>query len=380
MPFPYVIPGVGEGFFLVGSVNNVLETPTDVLLLGFTGDAEGYFGLIDELFIVPDFIYLSVSQGTAARFGQNVYSSRGMDSEKEDFDIFVGEDFKFSSYEVVFTLLERRLELTYGVEINDGQFVEIRDFEGELIQDLEDPIEVESSQTHFQVELDITDDYNDPRSGLNFRAVQEHFPAQNDGDPSYNTITQAATLYIPIPDENTWLFHYYRSEAIVLETGNIDLESLQEEQGFSDCDGDEACESAILASAQNQLNANQNGTARSLGGPDRLRSYPLNRYQAAQAQLYGTEFRWNFNKGGDSIDLFFFEDVIDSLQAAFFIEQGSVVEEAVDLGSITRSSYGVGFRFVGQSGAVYRIELAAGDEGTELIAFFEYPWGGTFDS
>ena len=232
LPFPYSIPGVGEGVFGVGSVNNFLETPTDILAMAFTGDAEGYAGSVDEFFVIPDYFYLSMTQGRAARFGNNVYSSRGMESEKEDFNIFVGEDFKFQNYEASITLFERRLELTYGSSTNDGKFTEIRDFEGELIQDLTDPIEIKSSQTQYQVNLDITDDYNNPREGLNIRSIQEHFPAQNDGDPEYNTITNAVTLYIPLLTKSTWAFHYYLSEAVVLKPGNTDLESLKTEHGF----------------------------------------------------------------------------------------------------------------------------------------------------
>ena len=379
LPFPYSIPGVGEGTFLVGSINNISQSSTDMLLMGFTGDAEGYVASIDEFFVIPSFLYVSALQGKAARFGQNVYKSRGMDNEKEDFNIFVGKDFIFKNYNVVITLFDRRLELSQGLSAEQGQFIEIRDFEGEPIQDLDNPIEVEGSRTRVQVKLDLTDDYNDPRSGLNIRSIKEHFPAQNEGDPEYETQTSAVTLYIPVLKESTLVFHYFRSDATVIEAGNTDLESLKEENGFSSCDGQAACVSAILASAQNQLNANKNGTARGLGGSDRLRSYPLNRYQAAHAELFGVEFRWNFKTGGDKIDLFFLEDIIDSLQLAIFAEQGSVSEEEEDLGTNVRGSYGAGLRFIGQSGAVYRIEVASGDEGSEFTAFFEYPWSGIFD-
>jgi len=379
LPIPYSIPGIGEGLFLIASFNNIFDTPTDVSLIGFTGDAEGYFGLVEELFVIPSFAYVTFGQGVAARFGQNVYGSRGMDNEKEDFNIFVGEDSTFANYEAVITLFERRFELTAGVNTFDGNIVEIRDTEGELIQEFDDPIETESSGTYYQVQLDITDDYNDPRSGLNLRVRQEQNPADNDGDPEYDTLTSALTLYLPLLEESTWVFHYFRSGAIVFATGNTDLESLKAENGFSACNGQADCESAVLATSQNQLSANKNGTAKALGGTNRLRSYPSGRYRAAHSELYGTEFRWNF-KGGGETDLFFFKDVIDSLQVAFFYEQGSVVEEEEDLGTIVRSSYGAGVRFVGQSGSVYRFDVATGDEGVSVIAFFDYPWGGGFGS
>ena len=57
-------------------------------------------------------------------------------------------------------------------------------------------------------------------------------------------------------------------------------------------------------------------------------------------------------------------------------EQGSVSEEAQDLGKITRSSYGGGLRLVGGSGNTYRFEISTGEEGAEMIVMFQYPWRG----
>ncbi|MDH5559829.1 MAG: hypothetical protein OEY59_03150 [Deltaproteobacteria bacterium] len=377
LPFPYSIPGIGEGLFLVGTANNVFGTSTDILGMGLTGDALGYYGSVDELFVLPGSLYLHAEKGIAARFGQNVYQSRGMGSKKEDFNIFVGEDSSFASYKAVLTLFNRHLELEYGLSDFKGKFVEIRDFEGNPIQKLAKPIEFQSKNTLLQVRLDLTDDYNDPRSGLNIKTTQEHNPAQNIDAPEFNTLTTALTLYIPMLKKSTWLFHYYRSDANVIKAGNVDLESLKTQHGFDNCGGLAACESAVMASALNQLNANKNGTSKSLGGTDRLRSYPLDRYKSAHAQLFGTEFRWNFNSEGKIIDWLFLEDIVDSLQAAFYLEQGSVAENKEDLGDITRNSVGAALRFVGRSGSVYRLELATGDEGTEVIAFFDFPWTGS---
>ena len=54
--------------------------------------------------------------------------------------------------------------------------------------------------------------------------------------------------------------------------------------------------------AQNTINANRNGTAHPLGGQDRLRSNPGNRYQAAHTMFYGTELRWNFDTSTKVLD------------------------------------------------------------------------------
>lgn len=99
-----------------------------------------------------------------------------------------------------------------------------------------------------------------------------------------------------------------------------------------------------------------------MGGQDILRSYSNGRYQAAHTQFYGTEFRWNFNTSKDIVDLIFFSDIMEALQATFFWEQGSVAEEKSELGKINRSSYGTGVRLIGGSGNVYRFEASTGNE------------------
>ena len=379
VPAPYAIPGIGNGLFVIGYLGNIAETSADVFGMGFVGDGQGFFASVDELFVFPEWSYLALTQGRMARFGQNVYSSRGMKSEKNDFNIYVGEDFTFYNYEVVFTHFERRIELAYGFNGGNGKFVEIKDYEGELVQKLGSPIEVDFAQKHVQLKIDLTDDYGDPRDGLNIRILRDRFPSVNQG-AAFDSMTFALTYYLPIPENNTWAFHYFRSDARVRQEGNTDLESLKTTQGFYACGGYAACEAATLKSAQNRLNANKNGSSKSLGGADRLRSYPLSRYQAAHTLFYGTELRWNFSTENTKLDYWLLQDVQQALQAVFFWEQGSVAEEVGEIGETIRSSYGTGIRLVTKSGSVYKFEVASGDEGAEMILFFEYPWIGLFGS
>ena len=379
VPAPYAIPGIGNGLFVIGYLGNIAETSADVFGMGFVGDGQGFFASVDELFVIPEWSYLALTQGRMARFGQNVYSSRGMKSEKNDFNIYVGEDFTFYNFEVVFTHFERRIELAYGFNGGNGKFVEIKDYEGELVQKLGSPIEVDFAQKHVQLKIDLTDDYGDPRDGLNIRILRDRFPSVNQG-AAFDSMTFALTYYLPIPENNTWAFHYFRSDAHVRQEGNTDLESLKTTQGFYACGGYAACEAATLKSAQNRLNANKNGSSKSLGGADRLRSYPLSRYQAAHTLFYGTELRWNFSTENTKLDYWLLQDVQQALQAVFFWEQGSVAEEVGEIGETIRSSYGTGIRLVTKSGSVYKFEVASGDEGAEMILFFEYPWIGLFGS
>ncbi|MGA0158951.1 MAG: hypothetical protein ACO3NG_10880, partial [bacterium] len=48
--------------------------------------------------------------------------------------------------------------------------------------------------------------------------------------------------------------------------------------------------------------------------------------------------------------------------------------EKSDLGKISKSSYGTGFRLVNASGNIYRADLASGDEGTNFTLIIQYPW------
>ena len=379
VPAPYAIPGIGNGLFVIGYLGNIAETSADVFGMGFVGDGQGFFASVDELFVIPEWSYLALTQGRMALFGQNVYSSRGMKSEKNDFNIYVGEDFTFYNFEVVFTHFERRIELAYGFNGGNGKFVEIKDYEGELVQKLGSPIEVDFAQKHVQLKIDLTDDYGDPRDGLNIRILRDRFPSVNQG-AAFDSMTFALTYYLPVPENNTWAFHYFRSDAHVRQEGNTDLESLKTTQGFYACGGYAACEAATLKSAQNRLNANKNGSSKSLGGADRLRSYPLSRYQAAHTLFYGTELRWNFSTENTKLDYWLLQDVQQALQAVFLWEQGSVAEEVGEIGETIRSSYGTGIRLVTKSGSVYKFEVASGDEGAEMILFFEYPWIGLFGS
>ena len=81
-PAPYVFPGIGEGLMLVGYSGNFLETTIDAYLVGFSGDAAGLVGSVDEVFVVPELIYFSGWKFNISKYGINSYSSRGWKVKK----------------------------------------------------------------------------------------------------------------------------------------------------------------------------------------------------------------------------------------------------------------------------------------------------------
>jgi hypothetical protein len=124
----------------------------------------------------------------------------------------------------------------------------------------------------------------------------------------------------------------------------------------------------------NTIANNTYGTATSLGGFSRLRSYSQGRYKGAHTVFYGTEIRWNLTDERTPFDIFVMKDVRTSIQISLFYETGSTADIRSELGDIMRDSYGFGLRVVTASGVVFRGDLAFGREGFEPQIFIGYPW------
>ena len=181
------------------------------------------------------------------------------------------------------------------------------------------------------------------------------------------------TAYIPIGSLSTLALHYFQSDAVVDRPGLIDSNQI----GLDNF----GCLYATTCSVEQKntidtfVAENRYGTSTSLGGLDRLRSYPLGRFQGAHTIFYAVEFRWNLTEEATPFNYFIWKDVRTGLQVAFFAETGSVADTKEEVGNTFASSYGVGFRLVSGSGNVYRADLATGDEGAEVTVIFTYPWG-----
>ena len=119
---------------------------------------------------------------------------------------------------------------------------------------------------------------------------------------------------------------------------------------------------------------NTYGTASSLGGFSRLRSYPTGRFKGAHTIFYGSEIRWNLTDESTPFDILIMRDIRTSWQIALFYEMGTVADKRSELGDIWRSTTGIGLRMVTASGMVFRADLATGKEGFSPSIFIGYPW------
>ena len=376
-PSPYELPGLGSGLMAVGYMGNIAGTNADSFVIAMNGDAAGFIGSVDELFLIPEYLYFNRFQMLITQYGINSYSKRGMDSEKDDYNIMVGDRFAQGINRLVLTLFDRRLEMAVAQQKGDGRSSKILTAKGDLVVEYDDPITFEQESRYSELFIDLTDDYGDPRSG--FRASYYQFApkAQSLDTPEYTVLDQSYTYYIPMGVNSTMVFNYFLSDATVSREGETDLDVLKAKNGLASCalsPDPTACELAVTEAASNTYNGNKYGTATALGGSNRMRAYPNGRYQAAHAKMMGAEFRWNILAKHVSFDWYFLSDVQEALQVAFFYEQGTVAETKDALGEITRASYGSGVRLVAGSGAVYRMDVASGEEGTAVTMIFEYPW------
>jgi len=373
-PLPYSIAGIGQGVIVTGLAGNIGGTNMDAYVLGITGDAEGVMAAVEDIHLLPELLILDIGQQRISKAAVNHYESRGMDSDMEDYKLIEVNKVITDTAQLTLSLLDRRVELYGAYWRQEAHIIKVSDSKGNLITKLDDPYISEQVQHRLGMLIDYTDDRINPKKGIRFGVEQIVSPESARNDPEFYTVDKSLTLYLPLGKTATWAFHAFQSDAYVTNKGVTDPNIIRQELGFQCLVGDTACLQAEQELVDSFVAARKNGTATALGGENRLRSYPGNRYNGAHTQHFATELRWNLSEEVHPFNFGIWKDIATGLQVAFFYESGSVAETVSELGEITRDSYGAGFRLVSASGYVYRADYAAGDEGEEMTVIFSYPW------
>ena len=375
LPLPYVIPGAGRGIGFLGGFNNVpfggIETTLDLFAILITGDIGGGIVLATDVPIIPKMLLLDIGQGNFEKGSFRSYSDRRMNSDPEGYIISELSDTRFRFTRFTFTFFERMLDVFTFKTSNKSTLSAIRDKDGELIYEANRSFEGDSRSNGFQI--DWTDDRTDPRQGLKFIYTNSDSPATTEDSPDFFVENYNITAYLPVLSYSTFALNWYRSGATVREQGDTDLRNLitsETQTCLQNCD---AATIAILA--KNRQATNKYGSAGSLGGTERLRSYVGGRFSGAQVESRGAELRWNISDEKTAFDWYFIRDVRTGFQVAFFYEEGSVADKVSDLWNEKKTSAGIGTRLVTGSGFVYRLDYATGTDGGSTIVIFDYPWG-----
>jgi len=374
-PLPYVLPGIGRGLALGGGAMNISNTYTDAYGVVYGGDVEGAAVGLSDIHLIPRTLILDVGVGAVSKASIQNYIERGMNSDKNNYLLIEVNNSEYFGGRLTGTFIERRFEL-YGAWYGSAsKLSRILDKDGNVIVEAQDASRHRSHTTLVGARVDLTDDYDDPRSGARFDISRSATPPNGSG-PDFAVMDYNLTVYLPFGKRNTWAFNYLRSDAVVFSKGETDPLKIQTEQGIN-------CMDPLLTPQQQQycndevnimVANNTYGTATSLGGFSRLRSYSQGRYRGAHTQFYGTEFRRNLTDESTPFDIFFVRDIRTSLQVAAFYEIGSTADQFTNVGKTWRESYGLGFRMVMASGAVFRADIANGRDGFAPAIFFGYPW------
>lgn len=375
VPLPYSLPGIGEGVVVLGTLSNILNSTADVTGFFVEGDAQGTIIDAAEIPLYSDFVFLDFHFQDIDRAAVNNYSIRGIDNtNKDDFTILDLSVANETSFDLNLTFYERRLNFYYSYSDYEYQVDAIRDNNGVLISTLSDPYISSGARDHFKVSLDLTDDHQDPRKGFRFDITYRDEQAKSINEPDFYTLDYNLLGYIPFRKHDTLVLNYYQSDAHVKREGNTDPTSIRAELGLNCASTDIECLTTEQELVDNIINARRYGTSASLGGELRLRSFPQGRYQGAHTAFIAAEYRWNITQEATPFDYLFWKDVRTGYQVAFFAEIGTVSETSAQKWDQTRHTIGTGFRLVAASGAVYRADIASGDEGVEISMIFNYPW------
>jgi hypothetical protein len=373
-PFPYSLPGIGSGLSVVGGAMNVAGTHMDAYGVAFGGDVKGLALGVADIHLVSERLILEIGAGSISRVQVNNYDKRGMDSDEDEYTVVEISDADSAGAQLVATFFNRRFEV-YGARYTFASRLDrVRDRDGNVIIEAENPPKDSGGQSIVGLHIDLTDDYQDPRRGVALEISGWHTPKRGIGS-EYWVVDYNATAYLPIGRRSTWAFNVFRSDADVTERGETDPAVVADELGLDCASIDDAAQRELCFNLiDNVVADNTYGTASSLGGFNRLRSYAGGRYQGAHTLFFGTEARWNLTDEFTPFDLYFMRDIRTAIQLSAFYEIGSVAERQSDVGETTRSSYGVGARVVTASGVVFRADVAYGSEGVQPNVFIGYPW------
>ena len=372
---PYSLPGIGKGIALVGGVMNIANTYADTYGIVYSGDVQGGAVGVGDIHLVPRTLILDVGAGAVNKAAIQNYRQRGMDTAKDDYLLIGVDNSEYFGGRLTATFFDRRFEM-YGAWYGGAsRMKDVRDNNGNVVVVAQNAPRRSTHTVLFGTRIDLTDDYNDPRRGARFDVSRSASPPSGSG-PDYYVMDYNLTAYIPFAPRNTWAFNYLRSDAVVKHMGLTDPAAVQADQGLNCSDPtltplqQQYCTDAVNLTIAN----NTYGSATSLGGFNRLRSYSQGRFRGAHTQFYGTEFRWNVTDAAKPFDIFFMKDIRTALQVAFFYERGSTADHSADVGKIWRSSYGLGVRMVTASGVVFRGDVANGYDGAATAIFIGYPW------
>ena len=304
-PLASDIPGLGTATGIGATVLNMFDTDTDFSGFHLKGDfdASGY-ALLD-LHLLPRTLILDTGYFDY-RVAPTSYG-RGIDSRPDDY-ILPEVEGAWSVGQLTYTVSERRFETYLRLATGHQRLLRVPDRDGTPFAAV-DTRSKPTQQATLGAILVYTDDRLDARVGVRLEAVRRRPRVDDPLRSEYDVQDYNLTGYIPFRKWDTLALNFYRSDAIVTRKGVTDFATLQAQAGLN-CGALPAgpAQQSCQATETRQLNqiiaSNEHGMATTLGGTQRLRSYPNYRFYAGHALFYGAEYRWNLTDERTPFDIY----------------------------------------------------------------------------
>ena len=366
----------GSAFGFGGTAIDVMDTDVDLTYFNIDGDFSASSASLLNLHIIPKTLIFDIGN-----FAFDVPSSqyyRGADSDPDD---YYALEVNGKGYFGILTLsfLDRMIELYYRGIDTAYKIGNVRDKDDNKIEN-NDKSTFDRNYDHAGVLLDFTDDKQDPRKGIRLEYIHKHMKGREDYVSDFYVEDYSVSFYVPVLQYSTWAWNFYESHAVVTDEKSTTYDGLKKEIGLNcekipvDSNERSDCEKIEKQRIDSAILMNKHGQATAMGGTQRLRSYPANRFFAGHTRFYGTEFRWNLSDEHTPFNYIVMKSVRTGVQLAAFWEQGSVAETKSKLGEVVHTTYGVGVRLI-LEGTTVRLDYADGDEGSVVQIFIDYPWG-----
>lgn len=380
-PAPYSIPGVGNGWVFYASINNIFWKQTDLYGYHVIGDAESTGIGLSQIPLFTKMLYFGGDYGKTKKLSIKMYEERGINSNKDNYKYYKVSNGEYFYGDFHFELWQKRISFYANAYSAYFYIDQILNPDETVLVDYSGNEKISMKEATIGTTLDFTDDSIDPHMGINFKFERDYsLNKRLDGSPRFYTENYVTTLYIPILKNITWAFNYLQSDAVVTKQGETDRNILYNNlsslncESYTDTTKRTECEAYKNRKVEETYTYNTKGTARTLGGGYRLRSYPMSRFKGAYTRYLGSELRWYIADKIVPLNLGFLKDIRTGLQLSIFYETGTVADNRNMLWKGRRDTYGLGPRMMTGSGLVYRFDIATGDEGTEYVLLVQYPW------
>ena len=373
-PLASTIPGLGTAEGAGATVLNMGGTDADFTGFKLVGDfkASGY-ALLD-LHAIPRRLIFDV--GYYDFEVAPVVYNRGINSDHNDY-ILPKVEGSYGIVQATASFWDRMFE-AYVRELQGSQrLLYVADKNGNAFDTFD------TSKHDAQVHtvggiIDVTDDRLDPRKGIRLEAAAK-FPVIDDPNLSKYYVTDYnLTGYVPFRQWDALVLNLFHSDAHVTREASTDFAELQQQIGLG-CGqipagpGRDQCLATEASQINERIAQNKYGTATSLGGTQRLRSFDGSRFYAGHTISYGMEYRLNLTDERTPFNIIIAKGIRTGIQLAFFAEQGTVFDSWSDQWKNMKTSYGTGLRIV-LSGVIIRADASYGNEGSSFLIFINYPW------